>query len=435
VKTPCLATWLPRFAAGDDCGSVRHHARQMLQTRHANCRSAWSGTSPKRTRAGKLGTGNAHRRAACERLRVGQLRATRPCAFMNTSVCLHGGEDLLTAEVRAGGFWRECADLPAMLERTPSSTPEVPPLFVDIGANVGACSVHMLLTTAAYVVAFEPGGDNLFYVTSSLQALRAAQMPGAAGRMSLIPSALGSASAHQLLHQAIGNAGHAVIGQRPTGYAPKGHVAPQPIQVQRLDDVLWPLESREITLPPSIALMKIDVEGFECEVLRGMRSLLGARAVQAIKIEVFETLLRLQGCSALELRKLLAEAGFEAYVASSDSSSLPADNRLAPDAYTTATGLPYNLYCMLTEPKLSSASATPPLSLPLLFSPPSLHLDGSAAGAGERSAWAERGGGGSSNERGGAEWRGRRSRSFARKYRRLAMHEAGGDGRQPRRIT
>jgi len=27
--------------------------------------------------------------------------------------------------------------------------------------------------------------------------------------------------------------------------------------VQRLDDVLWPLESREITLPPSIALMKI----------------------------------------------------------------------------------------------------------------------------------------------------------------------------------
>lgn len=83
-------------------------------------------------------------------------------------------------------------------------------------------------------------------------------MPDAAGRMSLIPSALGSASAHQLLHQAIGNAGHAVIGQRPMGYAPKGHVAPQPIQVQRLDDVLWPLESREITLPPSIALMKIE---------------------------------------------------------------------------------------------------------------------------------------------------------------------------------
>ena len=56
-----------------------------------------------------------------------------PHAVMNTSVCLHGGEDLLTAEVRAGGFWRECADLPAMLERTPSSTPEVPPLFVDVG--------------------------------------------------------------------------------------------------------------------------------------------------------------------------------------------------------------------------------------------------------------------------------------------------------------
>ena len=119
----------------------------------------------------------------------------------------------------------------------------------------------------------------------------------------------------------------------------------------------------------------------------------------------------------------------------SDSSSLPADNRLAPDAYTAATGLPYNLYCNLTEPKLTSASATPPLSPPLLFSPPSPPLDGSAAGVGERSGWAERGGGGSSNERGGAEWRGRRSRSFARKYRRLAMHEAGGDGRQPRRIT
>ena len=35
--------------------------------------------------------------------------------------------------------------------------PSGPLLFVDAGANVGACTMHMLLATSAKVAAFEPG--------------------------------------------------------------------------------------------------------------------------------------------------------------------------------------------------------------------------------------------------------------------------------------
>ena len=38
----------------------------------------------------------------------------------------------------------------------------------QIGSNVGACSLHMLLTTDAQIIAFEPGADNLHYATRSL---------------------------------------------------------------------------------------------------------------------------------------------------------------------------------------------------------------------------------------------------------------------------
>ena len=212
--------------------------------------------------------------------------------------------------IRKYGFWPECADLPEMLEHATGGRSTAGALFVDAGANIGACSLHMLLATEASVISFEPGASNLFYASSSLLRLHEQGTIAATTRAALVPVGLGRNASGQLLHQAIGNAGHAVIGHKPVQFAPLGHLSPQAVRIERLDDVLWPASLRSEP-PPPIHLLKLDVEGFECEVLRGMSSLLAMGAVRAIKVEVFDMLLRLQGCSASELLGLLLAAGFE----------------------------------------------------------------------------------------------------------------------------
>ena len=228
----------------------------------------------------------------------------------NGSICLRDGADLMADAIRKYGFWPECADLPEMLEHATGGRSTAGALFVDAGANIGACSLHMLLATEASVISFEPGASNLFYASSSLLRLHEQGTIAATTRAALVPVGLGRNASGQLLHQAIGNAGHAVIGHKPVQFAPLGHLSPQAVRIERLDDVLWPASLRSEP-PPPIHLLKLDVEGFECEVLRGMSSLLAVGAVRAIKVEVFDMLLRLQGCSASELLGLLLAAGFE----------------------------------------------------------------------------------------------------------------------------
>ena len=74
------------------------------------------------------------------------------------SICLRSEDDLLSNEILKLAYWRECADLPELLGRT--STDD---LVLDIGSNIGSCLLHLLLTTDARVLAFEPGLANRFY--------------------------------------------------------------------------------------------------------------------------------------------------------------------------------------------------------------------------------------------------------------------------------
>lgn len=96
--------------------------------------------------------------------------------------------------------------------------------------------------------------------------------------------------------------------------------APERVWVREGDRVLWPAEFRArlgtrplsstkggdgdtskagiarhaADTPPLFAVMKLDVEGFECNTLRGMSALLSAGAVRTIKTEVFDNALRAQ---------------------------------------------------------------------------------------------------------------------------------------------
>ena len=64
------------------------------------------------------------------------------------------------------------------------------------------------------------------------------------------------------------------------------------VAVRRLDQLF--------VAPFSIALLKMDVQGFECRVLQGaMRALAASRAVGAVAAEVAPTWLYGQCCAAL----------------------------------------------------------------------------------------------------------------------------------------
>lgn len=233
------------------------------------------------------------------------------------------------------------------------------PLFVDVGANVGACSLHMLMTTDADIVAFEPGGDNLHYASRTLLRLATDVLPEARRRLLLVRAGAGAREQeHASLHQAVGNAGHAVIGHKPTQYAPLGHIPAQEVVLRRLDDVLWPRDAERLERPrpPSIALVKLDVEGFECQALEGMQELLRAGAIRAMKVEVFDTLLQLQGCSAVALQRVLAQAGFTLHRA--DSEGVPSSSALDPGLlHAPSHGSPYNIWCVLRLARAVTALA------------------------------------------------------------------------------
>ena len=79
------------------------------------------------------------------------------------------------------------------------------------------------------------------------------------------------------------------------------------VRVDTLDALLWPDASAP---PPRVALMKLDVQGFEVQLLRGARRLLNASAIRTIKFEVATKWLHAQGTTAVALCAYLDGHGF-----------------------------------------------------------------------------------------------------------------------------
>ena len=99
-----------------------------------------------------------------------------PCRWVNVTYpgvrefrqCVRpaGAGDLISDVVARDGRWRECDALVPLWRETAD---EPAGLFVDVGANIGACALP-LLRLGARTLAFEPLRVNLAYLTRSVLA-------------------------------------------------------------------------------------------------------------------------------------------------------------------------------------------------------------------------------------------------------------------------
>ena len=156
-------------------------------------------------------------------------------------------------------------------------------VVVDVGANVGIISAHAsgLVGPAGRVIAVEPSprclGD-LYTVTDGL------------GNVTVVEAALGDETGTVDLtgwdnpdHRGLGSVvpGHRA-GLAENWFDGETCKVPQ----LRLGDLL----AEQLGDEPSIALLKVDVEGYEPMVLRGAPGLLRDRQVRSVILEVTTTL-------------------------------------------------------------------------------------------------------------------------------------------------
>jgi FkbM family methyltransferase len=171
------------------------------------------------------------------------------CSIHKLPICVHAS-DAVRDDIVNMGYWGDCNALRKLWRRGGSSKRAI---FLELGANIGACVLDMLMHTDAHIVAVEPAPKNLFCLTSTLLKLPEKYRR----RVALLPVAAGHKTTHSNIFAAQGNQGHS-------------------IDVYRMDKLL----NSEV----QVAAMQIDVEGYECHALVGMGRLLGS--VYGLRVEV-----------------------------------------------------------------------------------------------------------------------------------------------------
>lgn len=198
-------------------------------------------------------------------------------------------------------------------------------LFVDVGANMGSYTVLASAVCRTRSISFEPVPATYGRLVANCE------LNSLASLADCRPFAVGAAHGYVAMTSGFDAGNHVISDPDPARMTTK---------VVALDDVL--------AEPP--LLIKIDVEGFESEVLQGARRLLSDPRLKAIIIEL-NGLGRRFGRKDTDIDMLLAAAGFTAC-------------RYSPEARTLSpASLPVNanvIYCRDTsfiEARLRTAEA------------------------------------------------------------------------------
>lgn len=255
--------------------------------------------------------------AVWKTLDIGPPGAHRQQPFM-----MRRNDYITRAVARNGKRWQDCDALLELWHRAEKENvaTDATDLFIDVGANIGLCTLPMLYQTNARVVAVEPSPANLFYLTHTLHraaakddALRRSKgepPPWAPirNRVAVLPYAAGKTEATSFLRVPKDNAGNSQLegthGQLVRDSGNQQFHESYEIRAAPLGALL----TRDATL----RVMKLDVQGYECLALSGLAShmLQTGRRLPYLKVEVAERWLLGHGCSSKELLSQLRSMGY-----------------------------------------------------------------------------------------------------------------------------
>lgn len=173
-------------------------------------------------------------------------------------------------------------------------------VFVDIGANVGFISCHIAKRfPKAKVLAFEPNPRIYPILEANLAALPNCQS---------FDLGLGATEAIlEFFHgkeSCVGSFVPAFASQHPSNSS-SGYVTKSNVQVTTGDVALSGIGTVDV--------MKVDVEGYEAEVLKGMANLLSKGLIKTIFFEFCPFAQRLADKQPVEIVNLLIESGYAIY--------------------------------------------------------------------------------------------------------------------------
>ena len=201
------------------------------------------------------------------------------------------GTQLITCHGMSGatGDWycglREYEDMSFLLHTLQSGD-----LFVDVGANIGSYSILAATCKGVDVIAFEPIPSTFSYLKKNI-------------KLNLLDNQvramnIGLADQKGTLHfsQNLDTINHVILNNE------KNYPSVN-IEVQRLDDVL------EKKCP---TMIKIDVEGYETQVLQGAKKVIDNPTLIAVIVELNESGKR-YGKDDNDVHQLLISKGFDCF--------------------------------------------------------------------------------------------------------------------------
>jgi len=231
------------------------------------------------------------------------------------ATCIRAKFNYVDFVVKHTGKWVGC-ETELVLVATDPSEPQPGAHVIDVGANIGACSL-LMAKLGFRVISLEPLPEHLRMLSGSLVLNGAVATSNVTrdGQVRVIVGAGGSKASTAVV--GLSNAGFQLSNSGMTEIFPaeRKHLQFDKFRVlgNSIPVVTVASAVQDIPIQDPIHLLKIDVEGSELEVLRGARDLLISQRIRRILIEFWPPHLKRHGENPMDLPWFLRSHGYDIY--------------------------------------------------------------------------------------------------------------------------